>query len=557
MSVGAESVVDDQTTDAGSAGIRTFLFSDIEGSTRLEQEIGTARYAELRERHRALLRAAFGARGGIEQGTEGDSFFVVFPSALSAVVAAVDAQRAIVAEAWPADVTVRVRMGLHAGEVAVAGGSLVGLNINRAARIAASANGGQVVVSAAIRSLVEGSLPEGVSLRPLGSHRLKDLREPEVLAQVVADGLPDTFPPLRSIDARPNNLPTQLTSFVGRDAELAEAGRLLAANRLVTLTGPGGTGKTRLSLQAAANAADAYPDGIFFVALETIREPALVAPAIMSAIGLVETARPPLDILREWLAGRTALLVLDNLEQVLGVGPILADLLRAAPHLSILATSRAPLHISGEQEYQVPGLPAPPDLSELSAIERARLGGAASLDPAVLSTYEAVRLFIARAAAVRPGFQVTNENAPAVAAITARLRGMPLPIELAAARIKLLSPDAILARLEHQLSVLAAGSRDLPERQQTLRGAIAWSYDLLDEPGRHLLDRLSVFRGTFGLDAVEAVCGPTGDLGQEPLDGLMALTDQSLVRALDVAGEPRFAMLETIREFAAEMLAER
>jgi predicted ATPase/class 3 adenylate cyclase len=540
-----------------ATGIRTFLFSDIEGSTRLEQDEGTARYAELRERHRDLLRQAFRVHGGSEQGTEGDSFFVVFPSARSAVLAAVDGQRALGAEPWPENAAVRVRMGLHAGEAVLVGGSLVGLDINRAARIAAAASGGQIVVSDAVRGLVTGSPPEGVTFRALGRHRLKDLREPETLAQVVAEGLAETFPPLRSIDARPNNLPTQLTSFVGREAELAEAGRLLAANRLVTLTGPGGTGKTRLSLQVASDAADAYPDGVFFVALETVREPALVPSRISAAIGLTESNRPAIELLHEWLAPRTVLLVLDNLEQVLGAGPILADLLRSTPHVSILATSRAPLRVSGEQEYQVPGLPTPPDPTE-SAMERARLGGpVAPLDPAALSTYEAVRLFIARAAAVRPGFQVTNDNAPAVAAITARLGGLPLAIELAAARIKLLSPDAILTRLEHQLTVLAAGSRDLPERQQTLRGAIAWSYDLLDDGLRRLLDRLSVFRGPFGLEAVEAVCSPTAELGVDPLDGLMALADQSLVRTLDVAGEPRCSMLETIREFAEEKLDER
>ena len=542
-------------TDANGSGTRTFLFTDIEGSTRLEQEVGTATYAVIRERHRELLRGAFLANGGVEQGTEGDSFFVVFPGARSALVAAIEAQRLLAAEPWPAGAAVRVRMGLHAGEVSLVGGSLVGLDINRAARIAAAANGGQVVVSDAIRGLVASDLPDGVSLRPLGSHRLKDLRAPEVLDQVVAVGLPDTFPPLRSIDARPNNLPTQLTSFVGREAELAEAGRLLAANRLVTLTGPGGTGKTRLSLQVAAAASDAYPDGVFFVPLETVREPSLVPSRINDAIGLAESTRSSLEQLTEWLAARTVLLVLDNLEQVLGVGPIVADVLRAAPGLSVLATSRAPLHVSGEQEYPVPGLPTPPDPSELSAVEQARRGPSAQLDPATLSTYEAVRLFIARASAVRPGFQVTNENAPAVAAITARLHGMPLAIELAAARIKLLSPDAILARLEHQLGLLAAGSRDLPERQQTLRGAIAWSYDLLDEDARRLLDRLSAFRGSFELDAVEAVAGPGA--GGDVVDGLMALADQSLVKSLEARGEPRFTILETIREFGAEMLAAR
>ena len=541
-----------------SSGTRTFLFSDIEGSTRLEQDIGTARYAAVRERHRALLRRAFLANGGIEQGTEGDSFFVVFPSAPSGLAAAIAAQRALGAEAWPDAIQLRVRMGLHAGEAELAGGSLVGLNINRAARIAAAANGGQIVVSDAIRSLVAADLPAGVSLLPLGSHRLKDLRDPEPLAQVVGEGLIETFPPIRSIDARPNNLPTQLTSFVGREAEVAEAGRLLSTGRLVTLTGPGGTGKTRLSLQVAAAAAEAYPDGVFFVPLETVREPALVPSRLTAAIGLTESNRPAIDVLKDWLASRTVLFVLDNLEQVIGVGSIVTDLLRSALGVSVLATSRAPLHVSGEQEYQVPGLPAPPDPGDLSAIDRARLGAAATaIDPATLSTYEAVRLFIARAMAVRPGFQVTNENAPAVAAITARLQGMPLAIELAAARVKLLSPDAILARLEHQLGLLAAGSRDLPERQQTLRGAIAWSYDILDEGSRRLLDRLSVFRGTFELEAAEAICGTARELGLDVLDGLTTLADQSLLRIEESNGEPQFAMLETIREFAAEMLEAR
>jgi predicted ATPase/class 3 adenylate cyclase len=542
-----------------AGGTRTFLFTDIEGSTRLEQQIGTSRYAEVRERHRALLRAAFEAHGGAEQGTEGDSFFVVFPNAGDGIAAAIAGQQALLAEAWPESVEVRVRMGLHAGEAEEAGGSLVGLDINRAARIAGAANGGQIVVSDTIRSLAGASLPADASLRPLGSHRLKDLRDPEPLAQVVAAGLPQTFPPLRSIDARPNNLPTQLTSFVGREMELAEAGALLATNRLVTLTGPGGTGKTRLSLQVAANAADAFPDGIFFVALETVREPVLVPSRLAAAIGIAEPARrTAAEVVEDWLAGKEVLFVLDNFEQVLGAGPIVADLLRKAPGLKVLATSRAPLQVSGEHEYPVPGLPTPPDPTQLTALERAQLpAGARSIDIVNLSTYEAVRLFIARATAVRPGFEVTNDNAPAVAAICARLHGMPLAIELAAARVKLLSPDAILGRLEHQLGILAAGSRDLPERQQTLRGAIAWSYDILDEPCRLLLDRLSVFAGDIELDAAEAVAGPASELGQEVVDGVLSLANQSLLRTIERPDEPRFEMLDTIREFAAEKLAAR
>jgi predicted ATPase len=367
------------------------------------------------------------------------------------------------------------------------------------------------------------------------------------------------FPPLRSLDARPNNLPTQLTSFVGRERELAEAGALLETNRLVTFTGPGGTGKTRLSLQVAANAAERYPDGLFFVPLETVREPALVSSRVAGAVGLAESGNRAADaILREWLASKQVLLLLDNFEQVLGAGPIVAELLRDAPGLSALVTSRAALHVSGEQEYPVPGLPTPPDLGQLSSLELASLPAEArTVDAASLSTYESVRLFIARATAVRPDFRVTNENAPAVAAIAARLHGMPLAIELAAARIKLFSPDALRSRLENQLALLSAGARDLPERQQTLRGAIAWSYDLLDDGQRRLLDRLSVFEGGIDLAAAEAVCGPASELGGDVLDGLVSLADQSLIRSIETSGEPRFAILDTIKAFAAEMLAER
>lgn len=542
---------------AASPGTQTFLFSDIEGSTRLLETLGSAAYTAVLERHAAILRSAFAAHGGREEATEGDSFFVLFDSALEAVKAAVEAQRALAAEPWPPGVEVNVRMGLHAGEASGSAAGLVGLDVNRAARIAAAAHGGQVVVSEAVRILVTADLGSGISLRGLGSHRLKDLREPQPLCQVVADGLRMDFPPLRSLDARPNNLPTQLTSFVGREAELAEACRLLSETRLLTLTGPGGTGKTRLSLQVAATRAEDYPDGLFFVPLETVRDPQLVAPRIAAAIGLAESgSRPPIELLRDWLAGKKVLLVLDNLEQVLDSGPIVAELLRGAPDLKIIATSRAPLHVSGEQEFPVSGLPTPPDPSAMSALERASMPvDARSVDPEVLSTYEAVRLFIARAGAVRPGFSVTNENAPAVAAICARLHGMPLAIELAAARVKLLSPDAILARLGQQLALLAGGSRDLPERQQTLRGAIAWSYDILDEPTRRLLDRLSVFSGGFDLEAVEAVCRPSQELGLDAFDGLASLADQSLLRSGEAAGEPRFSMLETIAEFAGEMLA--
>ena len=440
----------------------TFLFSDIEGSTRLEQEVGTRAYADVRERHRVLLRAAFAACGGEEQGTEGDSFFVVFRTARGALTAAVAAQRAVAAEPWPPGAEIRVRMGIHSGEARVAGGSLVGIDINRAARIAGVAYGGQVLVSDTTRALVHGEPLGDVAFRDLGPHRLKDLQEPQHLYQLVADGLRTDFPGLRSLDGRRVRLPAQLTSFVGRADEVAAAGRLLAEHRLVTLTGPGGTGKTRLAVQLAADAADAFADGVCFVSLDAVRDPGLVASQIATSLGLLETGnRPTRDQLAEWLAGKAILLVLDNFEQVIDAAPLVADLLRAAPDLKLLVTSRAALRISGEHEYPVPGLPTPPDLAELTALERARLPvGARSLEADALAAYESVELFVARATAVRPGFQVTNDNAAAVAAICARLGGMPLAIELAAARVKLLTPEAILSRLTHQLATLAGGSRD-------------------------------------------------------------------------------------------------
>ena len=538
------------------SGTVTFLFSDIEGSTRLEQAVGTERYGQLRERHREILRATFAAHGGIEQGTEGDSFFVVFGSARDAVAAAVNAQRGLAGEPWPADATIRVRMGLHSGEAGTVGGSLVGLDINRAARIAAAAHGGQIVLSDATRALVGGALPGNFHLRDLGEHRLRDLAGTERLVQLDADDLPVEFPPVRSLDARPNNLPTQLTTFVGRERELTEALDLLTRSRLLTMTGPGGTGKTRLSLQVAAAAADRFGDGAWFVALESVRDPALVAPAIARVLGASDNStRPPLDMLADAIGAGTVLVLLDNFEQVVAGAPVVAELLRRCANLTVLVTSRAALRVSGEQEYPVPGLPAPPDLSHLSEVERLNLPlGLRSLDPAGLNQYEAVRLFIARALSVKPGFAVTNANAPAVAGICARLHGMPLAIELAAARIKLLSPEQILTRLEHHLAVLTAGSRDLPERQQTLRGAIAWSYDLLDQGARRLLDRLSVFRGGFELEVAEAVCGPASEIAGDVVDRLGQLVDHSLVRLDGERDPPRFALLETIREYAGEML---
>ncbi len=538
-------------------GTVAFVFTDIEGSTHLAQTLPEDRWSATLARHRELVRAAVAAHGGVEVSTEGDGFFLVFARTADAIAATVDAQRALSGEPWPADAVVRVRMGIHTGDGRLdADGSYIGADVHRAARVSAAGHGGQVLLSETTSGLVADELPAGVGLRGLGEHRLKDLR-PERICQLVIEGERVDFPPIRSLDRRPNNLPTQLTSFVGREKPLAEAEALLQTTRLLTLTGPGGTGKTRLSLQLAANVAERFPDGIWFIALEPVRDPGLVAGTILTTLGLVEAGgRSARDVLVDWLANRQILLVLDNFEQVIEGAPVVADLLRNAPRVSVIVTSRAPLRVSGEQEYPVPGLPAPRDVLALSDLEKMNLPAQdRRLDAAAATQFEAVRLFIARAIGVRPDFKVTNENAPAVAGIAARLHGMPLAIELAAARVKLLPPDAILERLEHQLGMLASGSRDLPERQQTLRGAIAWSHDLLDDGQRRLLARLSVFVGGCELDSAEAICGPASELaGLDVLDGLLALADQSLVRAEEIDGETRFRMLDTIREFAAEQL---
>jgi predicted ATPase/class 3 adenylate cyclase len=527
-------------------GTVTFLFTDIEGSTRLTQSLGDA-WPPLLERHHAILRDAVAAQGGAVVGTEGDSVFAAFDSAPRGVAAAVEAQRGLAAEAWPADAAVRVRMGIHTGEGQVAGESYVGLDVHRAARIMSAGHGGQVLVSGTTRMLVEASLPEGVELRDMGEHRLKDLSRPEQLSALVIAGLPSSFPPLRTLDIVPNNLPTQLTTFLGRDAELAEAGALLRESRLLTLTGPGGTGKTRLSLQLAADATDAYPDGVYFVPLGPISESSLVLATMAQVLGLPDPRGHAVARIAEHLADRRVLFVLDNFEQVIDAGPEVGELLQAAAGMTILATSRSPLRIYGEREFPVPPLSVP-DPRHLPDLE-------------TLSQFSSVALFVERAVAVRPGFAVDVSNAPAIAEICARLDGLPLAIELAAARVRVLTPQAIMARLDHRLSLLAGGSRDLPERQQTLRGAIDWSHDLLEPGDRAAFARFSAFSGGADEEAFNRVvlADWPADAGPMPdaLDELTSLLDKSLIRQeMGPDGAPRYRMLETIREYAAERLAE-
>ena len=341
-------------------GTLTFLFTDIEGSTRLAAALRDA-WPTLLERHRAIIRAALEASGGIEVQTEGDGFFAVFDSASAGLTAVVRAQRDLTAEPWPADAPIRVRMGLHAGEAAIdSDGSYVGHDVHRAARLGSAGHGGQVLISDTVRALVGGVLPSGVTIRDLGEHRLKDLR-PEHISQLVIEGLPSEFPALRSLDARPNNLPPQVTSFIGREHELASAGELLSRTRLLTVSGPGGTGKTRLALQLAADVADRYPDGVWFVPLEPLRDPQLVLPTVAHTLGIApRPGQAAIDAIAGGLGDRRVLLVLDNMEQVIDAAGDVAALLRACAGVTVIVTSRAVLRIAGEQEFVVPGCPRPP-----------------------------------------------------------------------------------------------------------------------------------------------------------------------------------------------------
>ncbi len=520
-------------------GTVTFLFTDIEGSTRLLQQLGSG-YTELLEQHREIVRAACTAHGGVEVGTEGDAFFVVFPSAPEAVRATVDAQRGLARHPWPGEGRIRVRMGLHTGEGTLHGENYAGIDVHRAARIAAAGHGGQVLLSASTGEVAGGALPDGVRLLDLGQHRLKDLERSEHLSQLVIAGLQADFPPIRSMDARPNNLPVELTTFVGREAELVSAMELLRSNRLVTLTGPGGTGKTRLALHVASRVLHHFEAGVFLVPLASVGDPALVASTIAQALGVQEMGeRPMLDLLKQHLAPMELLLVLDNFEQIMPAASVVTELLLAAPRLKVLVTSQAVLHVAGEQEFPVAplALPDPRHLPELGA----------------LSQYDAVALFIQRARSVNPTFSVTNQNAPAVAEICARLDGLPLAIELAAARSKLLAPDALLKRLEHSLTILR-GARELPARQQTLHGAIAWSYELLEPEEQTVFRRLGIFVRGWSLEAAEAVVDLSG-LSVDVFDTLEALVDKSLVRLEPQSvNETRFSMLQTIRDFALKQL---
>src|ERR1700674_512237 len=447
-------------------GTITFLFTDIEGSTRLWERHHAAMQQALAH-HDAILRDAIESNDGYLVKTTGDGAHAAFAIAADAIAASLAAQRALTAHAW-GELSFRSRMAMHSGAAEQRGGDDYGPALNRAARLMEAGHGGQILLSLATEELVRDHLPAEVALRDMGERRLKDLIRPERVFQVIASDLRADFPPLKTLDARPNNLPAQTTPFIGREKEIrAIKEQLSNANvRLLTLSGVGGAGKTRLALQAAADMVDDFEHGVFCVPLAALSDPALVLQTIAQAFDVREAAGRKLkEQLKDHLREKQMLLVLDNFEQVIDAAPLISDLLAAAPRLKVLVTSREVLRLSGETDYPVPPL-ALPDLKRLPPLER-------------LAQYEAVALFIERAVAVKPRFGITNENASAVAEICHRLDGLPLAIELAAARTRVLAPQRILAELNHRLTFLRGGARDLPARQKTLHGTIDWSHDLL------------------------------------------------------------------------------
>ncbi|MEK6206910.1 MAG: adenylate/guanylate cyclase domain-containing protein [Chloroflexota bacterium] len=523
-------------------GTVTFLFTDIETSTRLGRELGTDRWHELLSQHGPIIREAAGRHHGVEVRTEGDAFFLAFRTAHDAVAFAADAQRALTAHAWPDDARIRVRMGMHTGD-AVAGRAdtgmdYVGYDVNRAARVAAAGHGGQVLLSYVTRALLGDVLPEGVTVRDLGEHRLKDISQPERIYQLVIERLPDAFPPLRTMGAPLRNFPPQVTSFIGRERELGQIEELLKKTRLLTLVGPGGTGKSRLAIELGSRAAEKFDDGAVFVPLVSLRDAGLVLSTIARTLSVHEAAsRPIFDSLVAELQDAHRLLVLDNFEQVIDAAPAVAELVAACGHLSVLVTSRSALRVSGERELAVEPLSAP-DPSSLPPLEQ-------------LAEFESVALFMDRARALRPELTLNPKNAAAIASICARLDGLPLAIELAAARIRTLSPQELAARLEQSLGLLTSSARDAQARHRTLRDTLAWSYELLQPTEQLVFRRLSAFAGGCSTAAADEVCAiPSRAL----VDVLDSLVGKSLLRRSELDGSTRFGMLQTMREFAEEQL---
>ncbi len=525
-----------------SSKLTTLLFTDIEGSTRLWEQEAAGMSLALAEHDRLSRAAVAGHRGTIVKMT-GDGMYAAFAEPADALAATVSLQRSLDALAKAGLVALRVRAGLHLGLVERRDEDLFGSPVNRAARIMKAAHGGQILVSQAVVDRTRERLPDGASLRDLGAVRLRDLATSEHVYQLLHPELRQDFPALRSLEATPNNLPQQATSFIGRETELAEAKRLLDGTRLLTLLGMGGLGKTRLSLQIAADVLDRYPDGVWFVDLAPIRDPSLVPNATGHVLGIREDAgKPVTQSLCEHLREHTLLIVLDNCEHLVDACATLADtLLKAIPGIRILATSREALHIQGEQTYPVLPLRVPD-----------RKAGAAAL-----LRSDAVQLFVERARLQKPDFAVTDDDAAAVGELCSRLDGIPLALELAAARLRSLSVAEINARLHDRFKLLTGGSRVALERQQTLRALVSWSYDLLHDDEQIVLDRLSVFSGGFDLQAAEAVCGADPIATEDVLDLVNSLVDKSLIMVEQEGRASRYGLLETIKEFAHEHLTKR
>jgi predicted ATPase/class 3 adenylate cyclase len=525
-------------------GTVTFLFTDIQGSTKLARE-HPENWETARERHHVILRGAIECYQGYVFQIIGDAFCAAFHTAGDALRAAAKAQMDLSSENW-GEVPIKARMGIHTGKAEIQeDGEYHGyLAMSRIQRLMSAAYGGQVLISAASQELLLEDLPEGLSLRDLGERRLKDLIRPEHIYQLVIPGLPVDFPPLKTLDFYRHNLPVQLTSFIGREKEMEEIKRSILTHRLVTLTGVGGTGKTRLSLQATADLLDQYRDGVWFVELASVGDPDLVPQTISSCLGIPEQpGQTILQLLLDYLNTRKLLLVLDNCEHLIAACAELVDmLLSQAPSIKIIVTSREALGVSGEMIWHVPSLSLP-DGKLVPTLEQ-------------LSQYEAVQLFIERATLVQPQFLVTRENAPAIAQICFRLDGIPLALELAAARVRGLSVDQIAARLDDRFRLLTGGSRTALPRQRTLQAAIDWSYRLLEEQERLLLRRLSIFAGGWTLEAAEQVCASDELASDLILDYLLRLVDKSLVVASTQEIPPRYYLLETIRQYAQEKLDE-
>lgn len=528
-------------------GTVTFFFTDIEGSTRLWEQHPDAMRLAL-ARHDSLLRAAIETYGGSVFKTIGDAFCAAFPTATQALDAALLGQQHLQDTApsrLQRQLELKVRMALHTGEAEVRSNDYFGPSLNRVARLLAIGHGGQILISAATQELVRDDLPANASLVELGSHRLRDLGRPEQVFQLRHRELAGDFPPLRSLASFPNNLPEQVTSFVGREREMLVVRNLLAATRLLTLAGPGGTGKTRLAFQAAADVLSHYRNGVWLVELAPLSAPELVTQTVAATLGVKEEGGRPLgDTLAEYLKEQQLLLLLDNCEHVLAsCAGLVSSLLQGCPDLRILCTSREPLNLEGESTYRVPSLSLPEPRKVVSV--------------AALSQYEAVSLFIERARAAVPTFRVTDENAPAVAQICCRLDGIPLALELAAARVRMLGPEQLLERLDNRFRLLTGGRRNALPRQQTLRAMIDWSYDLLTDQEKAIFQGLSVFVGGWELAAAEQVCANNGIEDWEVLDVLSSLAEKSLVQVNEShVGERRYHLLETVRQYAWERLQE-